>query len=203
MNYRSVFFMMVSLVVLAMISTGCAGTSKQSTFYLLSSLPEAGQSTQAASDQAASVLVGPITLPAYLDRDQVVTVSGHHELLVDEYTRWAEPVEDNFYRVLVENLSLLIDTPAVFSYDRRGNMATDFRVLVDVTRFDCSTDGQTYLTAFWTVSGNGDEADLVQRKSVIRITASTQDTKGKIDGQNQALTQFSREIAAAIESLKR
>ena len=204
MKYRGPYMTMVIIVVLALITTGCAGTSKPSTFYLLSPLPESGAGVQATEDQSApSVLVGPISLPAYLDRPQIVSVTADHQLLMNEFDRWAEPLKDNISRVLTENLSQLMGTPAVFAYAHRGNKATDFRVVIDVTRFDFSTEGMAYLTAFWTVSGKKDKVDLAQKKSVISITASSQDHKGRIDAQNRALTQLSREIAAMIQALQR
>ena len=204
MKNRSTCFNILIIAVVITIFTGCAGTSKPSTFYLLSSLPESEHSIQATADNGAlSVLIGPITLPAYLDRNQVVTVAGSHELVLDEFVRWAEPLQDTLYRVLSENLSLLLKTPKVYAYNSRGSKPVDFRITIDITRFDSSAGGDAYLNAFWTVAGRDSKTDLITQKSFFRVAASSKSTSGVLDAQNRALTDLSREIATAIQSLQR
>jgi len=205
MNHRTAFFVWVILPVIAMLMVGCTtGTSKPSKFYMLSSVPESeSDASRAPESGAISVLIGPVTLPAYLDRAQVVTLTGKHELVVDEFTRWAEPLQDNFYRVLAENLSLLLNTPKIFAYDRRGTMPADFQIIIDVTRFDSVANGDAHLTVFWQVADKRSKAPSMTRKSVLRAGASSTGTTGIVDAQNRTLTEFSGEIAAAVRSLVR
>jgi uncharacterized lipoprotein YmbA len=204
MKCQKTYFLWVILAVFAMIFAGCAGTSKPSNFYLLRALPESEDRVATEEGKGGlSVLVGPITLPAYLDRTQIVTLFGNNELTMDEFSRWAEPLQDNFYRVLVENLSLLLNTPRVYSYDRRGSTPTDFQIIIDVTRFHSVAGGDAYLTAFWSVVGTDSGAHSIKRKSVFRASASAPDLTGVVAAQNSTLTKFSREIAKAIRSLQR
>ena len=121
---------------------------------------------------------------------------------MDEFVRWAEPLKDNFYRVLVENLSLLLHTPEVYAFDRRGSRPGDFQIIIDVTRFDSTEGGEAHLTAFWTIAGKDRETLPVKRKSVFRSASALQGMKGKVDAQNRVLTEFSREIAEAIRALE-
>ena len=193
----------VILAMLPMVVTGC-GTSKPSQFYLLHSLRESEDGVSTAAGKAGpSVLIGPVTLPAYLNRAQVVTQSGDHEVVVDETTRWAEPLQANVSRVLVEDLSLLLNTPEVYAFDRRASTPVDFQIIIDVTRFDTDADGGAYLTAFWRVVGKGSKAPIIKRKSVFHAAASSAGTTKTLDAQNQALSEFSRELAKAIQSLPR
>ena len=203
MTYRRVYAWLI-MAAFGMIFFGCAGTSKPSNFYLLRALPESEDSlTTAGGKGGLSVIVGPITLPAYLDRTQIVTLFGNNELTMDEFSRWAEPLQDNFYRVLVENLSLLLNTPRVYSYDRRGSTPADFQIIIDVTRFDSGVKGDAYLTAFWSVFGEDGKSNKIERKSVFRASASAPDLTGVVAAQNSTLTKFSRVIAKAIRSLQR
>lgn len=162
--------------------------------------PEAGVPT--ADEVALSLLIGPITLPAYLDRAQIITLVGDQELVVDEFTRWAEPLRDTFYRVLVENLSLLLNTPEVYAYDRQGSKQADFQIIIDVTRFDTVAGQDSSLTAFWTVVGKVGKSPVLKRKSVIHAAVPSAGIKALAGAQNRTLTEFSREIAKAIKSLK-
>ena len=157
----------------------------------------------AESEKSVSVLVGPISLPGYLDRIQMVTVAGKNQMALDEFNRWAESLRDSFYRVLLEDLSSLLKTPKVYGYDREGSNAVDYQVIIDVTRFDCVPGEEAILTAFWTIKGMDDSTPNIRRKSVFRAPVSDPGFSGIVDAQNQTLTAFSREIASAIQSLQK
>ena len=192
------------MIFVAMLTlSGCAGTSKPSKFYLLLTLPEAEGLVQLTVDPAApSVLVGPITLAAYLDRDQIVRRAGKNELTIDEFTRWGEPLQANFYRVLIDNLSVLLSTPEIYNFSQRDVTPTDFQVIIDVLRFDSAVNGDAYMTAFWTVMGEDGQTILLNKKSVFQVPPTSGNVAGLVEAQNGVLTEFSREIAAAIRSLK-
>ena len=203
MTYRGANILWVLLAVVPMVVAAC-GTSTPSQLYLLRSLreSEAGASTT-ANNIGPAVLVGPVTLPAYLNRAQVVTLAGDHELVLDEVNRWAEPLQENFSRVLVENLSLLLNTPEVYAFDRRGSTPVDFQIIIDVTRFDTDAEGGAYLTVFWRVVGKDGKAPSIKRKSVFHAAASSAGIAKILEAQNRTLTEFSRELAKAIQSLPR
>ncbi len=201
MTNRMAYFGSMILVVCVIFLNGCAGSSKPSEFYLLRSLPASQDTGMTASETGSpSILIGPVTLPAYLDRNQIVSLAGDHKLVLNEFTRWAEPLQDNFYRVLVENLSLLLNTPQVYAFENRGSTQADFQIVVDVTRFDTAAGGDAYLTAFWSVAGK-EGSVIMQRKSVFHAAVSSTGTADVVDAQNRTLTEFSREIASAIQSL--
>jgi len=203
MKYRSVFLTSAMIFVAMLTLSGCAGTSKPSKFYLLLTLPEAEGLVQLTVDPAApSVLVGPITLAAYLDRDQIVRRAGKNELTIDEFTRWGEPLQANFYRVLIDNLSVLLSTPEIYNFSQRDVTPTDFQVIIDVLRFDSAVNGDAYMTAFWTVMGEDGQTILLNKKSVFQVPPTSGNVAGLVEAQNGVLTEFSREIAAAIRSLK-
>jgi len=199
--FKGACFPWAMLGVLGMMLVSCAGNNSPSTFYMLRSMESPQESLSAeAGDKSVSVLVGPISLPGYLDRNQMVTVAGKNEMALDEFNRWAESLRDGFYRVLLEDLSLLLKTPEVYGYDRSGENSADYQVSIDVTRFDAASDGDAVLTAFWSLSCKEGGTPGVMRKSVFRAPVSGTGFAGVVDAQNQTLTAFSREIASAIES---
>lgn len=188
------FTLLVTLVA-------CAGGGKPASFYMLRSMENPSESLSSAQDKHLSVLLGPVTLPAYLDRDQMVTLEGKNKIALDEFNRWSESLRDSFYRVLQEDLSLLLKTPGIYTYDKSGSNAYDYQVIIHVTRFDGTPDGDAVLTAFWTIKCRDGGIPGIARKSVFRAPISTSGFSGMVQGLNQALSLFSREIASAIDSL--
>ena len=200
MKCRDLYFASIILSVFVMLLAGCGG--RPSKFYLLHPMTasEEGVSTTPETE-GPSILIGPITLPAYLNRNQIVVLDGDHEVKMKELKRWAEPLEDNFYRVLVENLSLLLNTTKVYAFNSRDTTPADFQIIIDVTRFDSVAGGDATLNAFWTVTGKNGGTYLMERKSVFIAVASSIGLEGVVDAQNRTLNEFSREVATAIQSL--
>ena len=89
--------------------SACAGKSASSKFYVLSPLPQ----SKLSAAEGTTIGVFPVAMPDYLDRPQIVTRVSENEIKLDEFSRWAEPLKENFYSVLVENLSTLLNTAKI------------------------------------------------------------------------------------------
>ena len=76
-------------------------------FYLLPTLTDVS-SPAAMGERALTIGVGPVTLPPYLDRPQIVTRASRAQLHLAELDQWAASLQDTVARVLAENLSLLM-----------------------------------------------------------------------------------------------
>ncbi len=132
--------------LLAILAAGCA-SSPPARFYTLSAVP--GPSGPAST---LSVTVGPVSIPAAVDRPQIVVTVSPNEVRLDESARWAAPLDDNVARVVAENLAVLLGTPrATLSSQTLGGSA-DYRVSVDVQRFDSAPGQAATLDAVWVVS---------------------------------------------------
>src|SRR5208283_2593522 len=94
-----------SLLLLLVILTGCA-SSQPSKFYQLNPVQNQGTSiVDVPSSHNVVIAVGPVGIPDYLDRPQIVTRSGKNELKLSEFDRWGGSLEADISRVLVENIS--------------------------------------------------------------------------------------------------
>src|SRR5512137_2064475 len=96
---------LIALGLLAVILAGCAG-SPSSKFYQLNALQNMTSITPDVSrEQHQAIAIGPVRIPDYLDRPQIVTRAGKNELNLSEFHRWAGSLESDVTRVLVEDLS--------------------------------------------------------------------------------------------------
>lgn len=186
------------LVVVTLAAAGCA-TSPPSQFFLITPLPEADAPRDAAQHRGGPALgVGPVKMPAYLDRPEVVTRAGANALKVAEFNRWAEPLEDNFKRVLAMNLGVLADTDRVSVYPWPRSAPLDYQVTVEVDRFDAAANNQVVLIARWHVLA-GEEGRLVRSgRTVVTEPFASTDYEVLAGAMSTATATLSREIAAAI-----
>ena len=191
------------LFLFAMTLTGCLGSSTPSTFYMLRSMEGASPAETSASgrNKTVSLLLGPISLPGYLDRTQMVTLAGKNQLDMYEFSRWAESLQEGFYRVLQEDLSTLLGTPAVYRYDRGNFTTADYQLIIDVSRFDAVSGGEAVLKAFWTLRCKETDRAGITRQFVFRTPVSGVGFPGLVNAQNDTLSAFGREIAKMIRSM--
>ena len=108
--------------------SGCA-SSPPTRFYTLSpsatTVPEIKPS---ADDGCLSLGIGPIKIPDYLDRPQIVTRISSHEIGMAEFDHWAEHLKDNLTRVLANNLSSLLCTKTLVVFPWRAGIPIDYRI---------------------------------------------------------------------------
>ena len=180
---------------------GCA--SQPSRFYLLSALPDVDTVAPGASGaQGTTIGVGPVTLPRYLDRPQIVTRTGPNELKSAEFDRWAEGLDANFARVVAENLSLILPTARVAVYPWPRATAIDYQVIVEVTHFLSQAGGESLLSAEWLLfEGEGLQV-LATGKSRFSAPAAGQDYASMVAAMSQTVASLSREIATAVRSMR-
>ena len=198
LRFRLVF---PALVIALLISAGCANT-KPSRFYTLSPLATSESEAQGSAEgPGLAIGVGPVKLPEHLDRPQIVTRTSRNELRLAEFDRWAGPLQDDFSRVLAENLSILLSTGRVSLYPWRRSVPIDYQVVVDVNRFDGELGGNMWLIARWSVFGGRDKEVLSMRKSRIIEPSGAQGYRAMAAAQSRALANLSREIAKVIETI--
>ena len=194
------WWLTVVLGVCGLLVAGC-GSSPPTKFYQLSSLSGSAEQKGEFIDQPRLMIgIGPLEIPPYVDRSQLVMRSNQNELELAEFDRWAEPLQTNITRVIVDNLtqSLPSDRVAVFSWD--GLLSLDYQVRVEVTKFDLDKTGEVSLTARWTVVGEDGKKILAFHTSRFNRTAGTTDPAGMVSAMSQNLVAFSQEIATALQS---
>lgn len=185
----------VLLLAIAISLSACAGTSASSRFYVLSPLPQ--QKMHGTEKSIVGVL--PITWPDYLDRPQIVTRIGEHEITFHEFHRWAEPLRENFYTVLVENLSALLDSVKVVKSDHDLGFQAAFQMGVEVLTFDGDLGGEVTLIAKWDLFQEEDKKLLLSKRSRIKEPTGGSGYDAFVAAQSRAVAALSREIASVLQ----
>jgi uncharacterized lipoprotein YmbA len=195
-----VFLLGVGLVA----GLGCAG-SAPAKFYTLSPLPTTGgvKSEKENAGRDLAIGIGPVHLPQYLVRKEIVTRTDANKIDLAEYDLWGGSLQDDFSRNLMENLSLLLAGDRVSLSPWPGMGALDYRVGVDVIRFDGNRGGDVILIANWAIrEGQGTKVVRVQT-SQIQEPSGGQSYEAMVGGMSRALGRLSREIGEAIKTLPR
>jgi len=172
---------------------GCA--SPRSNFYTLNSAAK-----PVATRADTSVAVGPVSVPAAVNRAQFVVRLAPNQVAIDEFHRWASPLPDAIVRVVVENLSAMLGTPNVSVFSQPTSAGAQYRVVIDVLRFESAPGEAATLDALWTVRGTRDGATRSGRTTVSE-PVKDQEYATLAAAHSRALGRLSEDIAGAIRAL--
>jgi uncharacterized lipoprotein YmbA len=178
--------------------TGCASSPNES-FYTLSAGVPVNGATPVNGESAYSVAVGPITLPEVVDRPQIVLRASPNEVIIVELHRWAEPLRSEIPRIIADNLTADLNVKRVAAYPQSAGDNADYRVLVDIQRFDSTMGESVTIDALWTVKRVSDGA-LRTGRSMARESTGGGTYEAVVAAHSRALTTISHEIAEAIRS---
>jgi len=190
----------VGVVILGTVLGGCGGgAAVRESFYTLSApAPGVSASASTAATSNVSIFVGPVSVPESVDRSQMVLRTGANEVEVSEKYRWAEPLKSAVPRVIAETLTRELGTQRVLTSRSAAALAVDYRVAIEVQRFDSSlTEGAT-IDALWTITPSAAKGGSV-RTGRTRVTEpASGDPATLAAAHSRALDRVGRDIAAAL-----
>jgi uncharacterized lipoprotein YmbA len=199
-NVPCFWFSSLLLGILPLLISGCAG-SKPSRFYTLNAIETTQDvKNRVVVEEQIVIGLGPVEIPAYLDRPQIVTINNSNELHISEFDRWAGPLREDVGRVLLENLSVLLSDEPVSVISERLGVPLHYRLAVNVTRFDVGTGGDVELKAQWSLVEK-DSQQMLVRESGIRELIGGNGYGARVSAMSRAIGKLSREIADEIKTL--
>ena len=146
--------------------------------------------------------LGQLRTPNYLFRSQMVTRSRGGELIVHDYRRWSEPLDQAIHRVVAANVDSLVTDMTVISFPNENAIRPSYRVHGSVDRLDVDDSGLAVLAVQWGItSRDGTVVAAPRRGRYESRTDSPDDPAAVVDALNQALAQFSRDIASSLDAL--
>ena len=146
----------------------------------------------AAAEAAVSVAVGPVSIPELVDRPQFVVRVGANQVQITEQARWAEPLKAAIARVLAANLAAALGARLV----AQRNGEADYRVALDVQRFESGPGNSVLIDAAWTVISS--KATRRHGRSLVQEKLKAMEYGEVAAAHSAALAVISREIAEAI-----
>lgn len=140
--------------VLALLAAFCLGGcgSKQE-FYRLSAEPAA--TSDSAGDRSISLGVGPISLPGYIDRSELVFQDGPNEFQVPPNVSWAGSLSENISAVLARDLQEQLGAREVLTYPWPSGRAPARRVALDIRQFHGISGSDAILDVTWRIEDSG------------------------------------------------
>jgi uncharacterized lipoprotein YmbA len=173
---------------------GCAVQRSPETRYHVLSLPEGhGQQIGARAITGPRVSVGPISLPAYLDRQPIFIRRGNAtDVRLAEYDHWAEDMAEGIARLLAEAVSARLAAAGGVARPQRaagsGAGSGDRLVSVVINRFDGAPGAAVVLDATWILYTP--EGDLAREGHVVDSAPAGEDINGLVRAHGELLARL-------------
>lgn len=144
---------LVMAAVAVLGTASCIGgrASPATRHYMLSPVIEAPSGGAASSAAPLVVGVGPVNLPAYLDRPQMVIRPAPDVIEIREFEQWGEPLRDGITRAVAVNLARLLPESRVVTFPWRSTEDIRYQVVLDIGQMDGPAGGSVALDARWRV----------------------------------------------------
>ena len=185
--------LMVSIALVTAAASGC-GTSAPARFYTL----DATAVSDGTTPVNYPIMVGPVSVPAAVDRPEFVLQSAPNRVDVDEFNRWDTPLNDAVAQVVAGDLVKLLGTPNVASAPM-ANFVPAYRVTIDIQRFDSVPSQAALVEAVWTVHSTAG-GETRSGRTVAREAVQGDGFDVLAAAHSRALAKMSGDIAGTIRA---
>ena len=193
--------------------TGCSYMAKAilapqkdiSKFYLLTPTADTAAPATAPTAQTTSgsftIGLGPIKLPPYLDRPEIVTRAAPNRLELSKEDRWGESIQNGFTRAMERNLAAQ-SSAAVIVFPWYNTVHIDMQVQIDVYRFETDSQGTSTLSAKWTILDSTGKIILYTVESNLTQPSKPGDHTEGAAALSRTIGDLSGQIANMLQQLR-
>ena len=191
------FRRVAALTALLALLAAC-GSTPPIRHYSLGPVATAPSAAPIAAEAAAlaSLVVGPVRLPAGIDRLQIVrTVDGARVDIADSH-RWAGSLKDEVARRLAGGIARQTGIGRVVAWPQSTLAAPALTVPIDIQRFEAEGFERVTLEAVWTVRKAG--RDIAGRRFVASETVASPDYGALTAAHGRLIDALARDISDAL-----
>jgi len=146
--------------------------------------------------------IGPLSLPALLDRKGIVTRAENNSVQIAEFDQWAAPLKDNVITVLSKNVATLQPNAIVRAYPWSPYGNVDYRVIVDISRFDTQLGKSANLEASWAIMEEKNHTIVSNGQAKIERQLNDSSYNSVAQALSKLLGELSQQISFALVQLQ-
>lgn len=190
-------FILMSCLCLLLVA--CQNSPKKN-YYYLTAIDETEKSNGDSASQSTSITqligIGPITIPEYLSRSQIVDSQTNNTLLMADNAYWAEPLDKSITRVISLNLMHMNNSRSFTDFPWRNDSKPHYSLRLDID--DLSRSGKNAkINATWELLNNTTKA-TVERHHFVRSLAAGSGAKGLAQAYSQLLADLAKDMDGAL-----
>lgn len=195
-------------VLLGPLLVGCVSLKRtdEARFFVLRAQAPSGSGNVT---EPRSGLVGllPVRLPGHLNRPQLVTEDGPNEVIINEFARWAEPLEPALTRVVADNLATLLPDRQVMRSPFPARASLQCRILIEIESFAPQKSGEVRLEGRFVLLAPKDTRALALRQFRLRrgpvpVGSAGVNAEAGTAAMSELLLELAEQIAEGVRQLE-
>ncbi|MEJ5376246.1 MAG: PqiC family protein [bacterium] len=190
---------MVLLVAALMLTVAACSVTAPTRFYVLDSSP--GPGSRHRSNSCIILGVGPVEIPAYLDRPQIVVRLSPNEIQPLEFDQWGEPLAQGIARVVAEEIARHVCVQRVEYFPWKSFAGVDHQVSLRVKRLEASPGQKVEFLAHWVIYGADPKKPLAEGELDMIEPTTSRLYEELVAAKSRLLQKAARLIAEAMMKL--
>jgi uncharacterized lipoprotein YmbA len=183
----------------ALLVLAACGSTPTQVFDLSPRVPE----LQTAAEPARGgqlIWVDKPSVAGYLDRTQMVTREGDgSHISIHEFEVWSDPPADLIQRALVDDLAHRFGTDRVMATPVAHYAEPEWRIALDVIRFDVDQGGAAVLDGRWTLLAGSSDRLVASRREWIEVpSGDATDPAKRVTALRETVAVLARRIGDAM-----
>jgi uncharacterized lipoprotein YmbA len=186
----------VLVIALLGLGSGCLSRSPDVRHFVLGTTHSTDTSARAPE---MALLIGPVRLPAYLERPQIATLEDGGEVELDEFNRWLGGFEENFLRALSLGLAQELGSDRVVAGRSKAPFEIDYQVRLHIDDMIVVEGSGLRVRVRWGLISLKTEAapQLFVMDELVALAGSSQ--KDLVRAHEAAVMELVRRIADQVE----
>jgi len=150
--------------------------------------------------QGMAVLLGPVSVADYLQRETLLQRQTDGSLLAADDARWAGSLAADIDQVLLRQLAWRLDSQRTVLAPANADFKADVQVLLNIIRLDSGPGHPAVLEAQWRLL---DKSGQLRDSQLLRLEeAHSGTTADQVQALSRLLRQLALRLAEAIEPLR-
>lgn len=178
--------------LLASLLTACGGASDN--YYRLNATAPA---SRGVSTSGLSVAIGPVTLPSYIDRAEIVFASGPNEFQIPTNALWIGSLQENIARTVASDLGQVLGSSNVRAGSEPG-FNPRYRVALDLRQFHGISGREAVLDLSWRVKDGASGASLSRHSATFHEAIIGDGYDPLVAAESRLLAQCAAAIAQSL-----
>jgi len=190
-------------LILALALGGCIAMSNSPTprFYALQAMDESQASEKFTIPSSVIIGIGPVKVPEYQNRPQIVTQDTNSLITFAQFDRWGEPLDLALLHLVSANLSVILPGATLEISPWNLAIPVKYQVIMDVVRLESRLDKDISLTVQWSVIDLENKKMVLTKKSEFSKPIEPHNYSGLAKTLSMECASLSGEIAKTLSAL--
>lgn len=195
--------MYLGCLVLLLSMAGCVSISSSPSprLYMPHSLDQNQQAQKFNIPSDVIIGVGPVRIPEYLNRPQIITHDKDNLIDIAQFDRWAESVDLAILRLLNENLAVMLPGVSIVKFTWSIAVPVKYQVTADVIQVESKLEKDLRLVVRWSIVDLKSKMMVFSKRSEYIEPVEPHDYFGLNEALSKACVTMSSEIAREIDLL--